>query len=113
MWGASKKLVMPTRDKALPGRAERMPVPAAHYVNRHPLTPPFPTGLEQALFGLGCFWGAERKFWETPGVFTTAAGKAAGATPHPSSARANSAAPPAALVTTPSAGPQRTPPKPT
>jgi len=84
MWGASKKLVMPTRDTALPGRAERMPVPAAHYVNRHPLTPPLPTGLEQAMFGLGCFWGAERKFWETPGVFTTAAGYAAGFTPNPS-----------------------------
>src|SRR5437879_6850353 len=84
MWGASKKLVMPTRDKALPGRAERMPVPAAHYVNGHPLTPPFPVGLKQAMFGLGCFWGAGRKFWETPGVFTTAAGYAAGFTPNPS-----------------------------
>ena len=84
MWGASKKLVMPTKDKALPGRTERMPVPAAHFVNRHPLTAPFPTGLEQAMFGLGCFWGAERKFWETPGVFTTAVGYAAGLTPNPS-----------------------------
>jgi peptide-methionine (S)-S-oxide reductase len=83
MWGASKKLVMPTKDTALPGRTERMPVPAAHYVNRQPLAPPFPAGLEQAMFGLGCFWGAERKFWEAPGVFTTAVGYAAGLTPNP------------------------------
>jgi peptide-methionine (S)-S-oxide reductase len=60
-----------------------MRVPAEHFVNRHPLTPPFPDGLEKAMFGLGCFWGAERKFWEAPGVFTTAAGYAAGYTPNP------------------------------
>jgi len=74
---------MPSRENALPGRTERMPVPAQHFVNRHPLTPPFPEGLDRALFGLGCFWGAERKFWETSGVYTTAVGYAAGFTPNP------------------------------
>ncbi len=80
---ASKKLRMPTSDEALPGRAEKMPVPAAHFVNGHLLAPPFPSGTKTALFGLGCFWGAERKFWQTPGVFTTAVGYAAGLTPNP------------------------------
>ena len=84
MWGSRTKLVMPSKDKALPGRTERMKVPAAHFVNRHPLTAPFPAGLETAMFGMGCFWGAERKFWEAPGVFTTAVGYAAGLTPNPS-----------------------------
>jgi peptide-methionine (S)-S-oxide reductase len=74
---------MPTPDEALPGRAEKMPVPARHFVNGHPLEPPFPAGTRVALFGLGCFWGAERKFWQTPGVFTTAVGYAAGFTPNP------------------------------
>jgi peptide-methionine (S)-S-oxide reductase len=84
VWGYGKsKLEMPTRETALPGRAEHMPVPAKHYVNGHPLTSPFPEGMERAMFGLGCFWGAERKFWETPGVYTTAAGYAAGLTPNP------------------------------
>ena len=83
MWGSRTKLVMPSKDQALPGRSARMRVPAAHFVNRHPLTGPFPEGLETAMFGLGCFWGAERKFWEAPGVFTTAAGYAAGYTPNP------------------------------
>jgi peptide-methionine (S)-S-oxide reductase len=83
MWGSRTKLVMPSKDKALPGRSERMRVPAAHFVNRHPLAPPFPDGLEKAMFGLGCFWGAERKFWEARGVYTTAAGYAAGYTPNP------------------------------
>jgi peptide-methionine (S)-S-oxide reductase len=80
---AAKKLRMPTAAEALPGRAERMPVPRAHFVNGHPLEPPFPAGLKTALFGLGCFWGAEKKFWQTPGVFTTAVGYAAGLTPNP------------------------------
>jgi peptide-methionine (S)-S-oxide reductase len=80
---ASKKLRMPTPEEALPGRAEKMPVPKTHFVNGHPLEPPFPEGMKTALFGLGCFWGAERKFWQTPGVFTTAAGYAAGFTPNP------------------------------
>jgi len=84
MWGYSKaKLTMPTPETALPGRSQHMPVPAQHYVNGHPLTPPFPAGLEMAMFGLGCFWGAERKFWQTPGVYSTSAGYAAGLTPNP------------------------------
>jgi peptide-methionine (S)-S-oxide reductase len=78
-----KKLRMPTQAESLPGRAEKMPVPATHFVNGRTLAPPFPDGLRTALFGLGCFWGAERKFWETPGVFTTAVGYAAGLTPNP------------------------------
>jgi len=81
MWGF-KKAEMPSRQSALPGRAERMPVPAEHYVNGAALEPPFPTGLELAMFGLGCFWGAERKFWQMPGVFSTSAGYAAGFTPN-------------------------------
>ena len=84
MWGMSKsKLVMPTREQALPGRQERMPVPARHHVMRASLQPPFPDGSERAMFGLGCFWGAERKFWMAPGVYTTAVGYAAGITPNP------------------------------
>jgi peptide-methionine (S)-S-oxide reductase len=78
-----KKITMPSREDALPGRQERMPVPPAHHVNGAPLQPPFPAGMEQALFGLGCFWGAERKFWQMPGVYTTAAGYAGGLTPNP------------------------------
>jgi len=77
------KLKMPTRDRALPGRAEQMPVPEKHHVNGAPLKGPFPDGLEQAMFGLGCFWGAEKKFWQIPGVYTTAVGYAAGFTPNP------------------------------
>ena len=84
MWGSSRaKLVMPTAENALPGRKETMPVPRAHFVNGRPLAPPFPAGLELAMFGLGCFWGAERKFWTLPGVFTTAVGYAGGLTPNP------------------------------
>lgn len=78
-----KPAQMPTSEEALPGRTVAMPVPERHVVNGHRLTPPFPAGLELALFGLGCFWGAERKFWETPGVYSTAAGYAAGHTPNP------------------------------
>lgn len=77
------KLRLPTEELALPGRAEKMPVPEAHFVTGRPLTPPFPVHLEQAVFGLGCFWGAERRFWQTPGVFTTAVGYAGGITPNP------------------------------
>jgi len=85
MWAfAKKKLEMPSAAEALPGRAEAMSVPARHFVNGHPLKPPFPQGLEQAIFGLGCFWGAERKFWQAPGVYTTAVGYAGGHTPNPS-----------------------------
>jgi peptide-methionine (S)-S-oxide reductase len=78
-----KKPKMPTKEQALPGRAEKMPVPAAHHVNGAPLEGPFPAGMERALFGLGCFWGAEKKFWQLTGVYTTAVGYAAGLTPNP------------------------------
>jgi peptide-methionine (S)-S-oxide reductase len=74
---------MPSAAEALPGRAARMPVPETHFVNGHRLQPPFPTGLETAMFGLGCFWGAEKKFWQVPGVYSTAVGYAAGLTPNP------------------------------
>jgi peptide-methionine (S)-S-oxide reductase len=70
-------------DDALPGRDEAMPVPAAHDVLGNPIAPPFPEGLEQAVFGLGCFWGAERIFWQAPGVYATAVGYAGGFTPNP------------------------------
>ncbi len=71
-------------DQALPGRPDEMQVPERHYVLDTPLKPPFPTGLEQAVFGMGCFWGAERAFWEAPGVYTTAVGYAGGHTPNAS-----------------------------
>ena len=77
------KLKMPSPQEALPGRAMRMPLPDAHFVNGHRLEPPFPQGLERACFGMGCFWGAERKFWEASGVYSTAAGYAGGHTPNP------------------------------
>ena len=73
----------PTPDQALPGRAQPIPTSATHFVNGRPLHPPFPAGLEEAVFGLGCFWGAERKFWQTDGVWVTAAGYAGGVTPNP------------------------------
>ena len=79
-----RKNQMPSADEALPGRDTEMPVPPAHFVSGHPLTPPFPDGLEQAMFGLGCFWGAERVFWQAEGVYTTAVGYAGGITPNPS-----------------------------
>ncbi|WP_375472284.1 peptide-methionine (S)-S-oxide reductase MsrA [uncultured Nostoc sp.] len=83
LFGFGKKAVMPTPEEALSGRAQSMSVPATHYVNKNPLKPPFPDGLEKAIFGLGCFWGAERKFWQLKGVYTTAVGYAAGLTPNP------------------------------
>jgi peptide-methionine (S)-S-oxide reductase len=83
MFGLKKKISLPTSDEALPGRATPMPVPERHFVLDAPLQPPFPEGYEQAVFGLGCFWGAERRFWEQPGVYTTAAGYAGGRTPNP------------------------------
>jgi peptide-methionine (S)-S-oxide reductase len=79
----SSKATLPSREQALPGRADPMPVPNAHFVSGKRLTPPFPPGLETAVFGLGCFWGAERKFWQSPGVYSTAVGYAGGVTPHP------------------------------
>ncbi len=84
MWmRPQKKLTLPTAAEALPGRAQKMPVPPRHYVNGHTLQQPFPAGLEQAIFGLGCFWGAERIFWQMPGVYSTAVGYASGVTPNP------------------------------
>ncbi|MFP5348896.1 MAG: peptide-methionine (S)-S-oxide reductase MsrA [Gammaproteobacteria bacterium] len=80
---AYAKTVMPRPDQALAGRAERMPVPEKHFVNGNRLSPPFPSGTELALFGMGCFWGAERKFWTLPGVYSTSVGYAAGYTPNP------------------------------
>ncbi len=79
----SKPLRLPSAEEALPGRREAMAVPAHHYVNGHALQPPWPVGMAQALFGMGCFWGAERGFWQLPGVYVTAVGYAAGFTPHP------------------------------
>jgi peptide-methionine (S)-S-oxide reductase len=79
----SKPSTIVTADEALPGRNETMPVPAAHEVLGNPIAPPFPEGLEQAIFGLGCFWGAERIFWGAPGVYTTAVGYAGGFTTNP------------------------------
>jgi peptide-methionine (S)-S-oxide reductase len=77
------KIRMPSKDQALQGREARMPVPETHFVNGARLEPPFPEGTERALFGLGCFWGAERAFWQMPGVHTTAVGYAGGYTPNP------------------------------
>ena len=83
IFGFGKKSAIPTPEQALPGRAEVMRVSVQHYVNKNRLQAPFPQGLETAMFGLGCFWGAERKFWQQEGVYTTAVGYAAGYTPNP------------------------------
>ncbi len=84
MWSTKrKKLEMPSVEDALPGRAARMRVPSAHFVNGHRLEPPFPAGMKTAMFGLGCFWGAEKLFWNLPGVYSTAVGYAGGLTPNP------------------------------
>ena len=77
------KIAIPSSEDALPGRDEPVPVPAKHFVNGNPLAPPFPEGLELALFGMGCFWGAERQYWELPGVYTSAVGYAGGYTRNP------------------------------
>jgi peptide-methionine (S)-S-oxide reductase len=77
------KTVVLDPSAALPGRSEELPVPARHEVLETPLKPPFPDGVEQAIFGMGCFWGAERLFWQAPGVYTTAVGYAGGVTPNP------------------------------
>ena len=83
MWNFMKKTQLPNADQALPGRKTSMPVPGMHYVTKHPLQPPFPVHLQQAIFGMGCFWGAERLFWQQPGIYTTAVGYAGGLTPNP------------------------------
>ena len=80
MFGKPK--TMPSKAEALPGRGDPMPVPDTHFVNQHRLTPPFPDGLQRALFGMGCFWGAEKKFWSVPGVYSTAVGYVGGHTPN-------------------------------
>ena len=78
-----KTYEVPTPDQVLPGREEAMHLSNTHYVNGHVIKPPLPEGLQQAVFGLGCFWGAERRFWELNGVYSTAVGYAAGSTPNP------------------------------
>ena len=77
------KIRLPSKEQALPGRSQPMPIPSQHFVNGTPLVEPFPEGMEKMVVGMGCFWGAERKFWELPGVFTTAVGYAGGPTPNP------------------------------
>ena len=74
---------MISKDQALPGRAESIPLPLKHFINQNPLNSPYPENMQQAMFGLGCFWGAERKFWETEGVYITLVGYSAGYTPNP------------------------------
>jgi peptide-methionine (S)-S-oxide reductase len=83
LFGSFHKQQMVTAADALPGRTTPMPVPERHFVNGHTLTPPYPDGTERAVFGMGCFWGAERTFWRLPGVYTTAVGYAGGFTPNP------------------------------
>ena len=84
MWPFMRdKLVVPTPEDCLPGRADPMPVPERHFVNGRPLAGPYPAGMAKAVFGLGCFWGAERVFWQAPGVWITAVGYAGGSTPNP------------------------------
>jgi peptide-methionine (S)-S-oxide reductase len=80
---SKKPLTIPSKADALPGRAERMPISDTHFVNTHPIAAPFPDGLQRAVFGMGCFWGAEKKFWTLPGVYSTAVGYAGGPTPNP------------------------------
>lgn len=80
---AHQKTEMPSPEAALPGREESMSVPELHYVNQHRILPPFPEGMQMAIFGMGCFWGAEKRFWETPGVYSTMVGYAGGYTPNP------------------------------
>jgi peptide-methionine (S)-S-oxide reductase len=78
-----KPMKIPTAAEALPGRATPLPTPSTHWVNGNSIKPPFPAGMETALFGFGCFWGAERKFWQAPGIYATAVGYAGGPTPNP------------------------------
>ncbi len=83
MFARDKKVTLPDQDEALPGRDQPMPIPETHFVNGNPLKGPFAENLQQAVFAMGCFWGVERIFWQTPGVFTTAVGYAGGLTPNP------------------------------
>lgn len=83
LWMQHKKTGMPSAAEALPGRPEPMPVVTEHFVNGRSIKPPFPDGMQRAMFGLGCFWGAEKRFWETDGVYVTAVGYAGGYTPNP------------------------------
>ena len=83
MFGLGRKTRLPSPEEALPGRAKAIEPPATHFVNGHPLAGPFPEGMLKAVFGMGCFWGAERRFWQLPGVFSTAVGYAGGVTPNP------------------------------
>ena len=84
MWPFMRdKLVVPRSEDCLPGRSQPMPIPERHFVNHHPLAGPHPDGMQKAIFGLGCFWGAERVFWQAPGVWVTAVGYAGGSTPNP------------------------------
>jgi len=83
MMSSKKPLSIPSVADALPGRSERMPRPEAHFVNGRRVAPPFPDGLSRAMFGMGCFWGAERAFWSIPGVYSTAVGYAGGHSPNP------------------------------
>jgi peptide-methionine (S)-S-oxide reductase len=84
MWSLRRdKSVLPAPEDCLPGRDQPLPVPERHFVNGHPLAAPTPAGFARAIFGLGCFWGAERKFWQAPGVYVTAVGYAGGCTPNP------------------------------
>jgi peptide-methionine (S)-S-oxide reductase len=83
MFSSSKKLRMPRPEEALPGRSTAIRIGDTHFITGHKITPPFPDGMQRAMFGLGCFWGAERKFWQAPGVWATAVGYAGGLTPNP------------------------------
>ena len=81
-WFNDHEVKMPSKSEALPGRADRMPVPARHFVHKTPLVGPFPAGMDTAMFGMGCFWGAEKKLWQAKGVYSTAVGYAGGYTPN-------------------------------
>ncbi|MGX1198922.1 peptide-methionine (S)-S-oxide reductase MsrA [Parvibaculum sp. MBR-TMA-1.3b-4.2] len=83
MFSMRKSAEMPARDEALPGRGDPIPTAETHFLNGAPLKGPYPAGAEKAMFGLGCFWGAEKRFWDIPGVYVTAVGYAAGYTPNP------------------------------
>ncbi|MEM9138095.1 MAG: peptide-methionine (S)-S-oxide reductase MsrA [Cyanobacteria bacterium P01_F01_bin.42] len=83
LFGFGKKLTIPSAAEALPGRSEEMPLSNKHFVNGNPIKAPFPEQMQLAMFGLGCFWGAERKFWQLPGVYSTAVGYSAGSTSNP------------------------------